>query len=248
MLLDDGPLAAAAFGGHLQEARQLVQQAEAVAARTGYSGRLYTVRLHLAAAEALYGNRQRAVELVTATLRHTRAPIDLDEAAFALALAGEADRGESLRKQRLDRAPRLGKTRASFTATGALIDIQRGDIDRAMEALRAEIPTDLGFLPRFRTIYVRGLAYLARHDTTAAVAEFQILDHRGVEPLSPLYPLAHLQQGRAFALAGDLSRASAAYERFFQWWKDADGDVPVLQEARRELESTGAVSSSSRRR
>jgi hypothetical protein len=46
-----------------------------------------------------------------------------------------------------------------------------------------------------------------------AATEFQkILDHRGVDPVSPLYPLAHLGLGRAYALlevsCQDLTRHS----------------------------------------
>ncbi len=33
--------------------------------------------------------------------------------------------------------------------------------------------------------------------------------------------------------------ARAAYERFFKLWKDADADVPLLVQARREFEKLG---------
>jgi hypothetical protein len=39
---------------------------------------------------------------------------------------------------------------------------------------------------------------------------------------------------RAAALAKDTARARKAYEAFFALWKDADADVPVLIEARKE--------------
>ena len=56
-------------------------------------------------------------------------------------------------------------------------------------------------------MYVRGLAYLAARDGAAAAREFQkILDHRGVVVNSPIGALAHLQQGRAFAIAGDMTQ------------------------------------------
>jgi len=68
-----------------------------------------------------------------------------------------------------------------------------------------------------------------------AAAEFQkILDHRGVEPTNTQYALARLQLGRAYALQGDAAKARAAYEDFLALWKDADPDIPILQQAKAE--------------
>ena len=41
-------------------------------------------------------------------------------------------------------------------------------------------------------------------------------------------------EGRAYALAGDRSKARSAYQDFFTLWKDADSDVPVLKQAKAE--------------
>ena len=46
--------------------------------------------------------------------------------------------------------------------------------------------------------------------------------------------LAHLQLGRADAMAGDGAKAKAAYQDFFNLWKDADPDVPILKQAKAE--------------
>lgn len=52
-------------------------------------------------------------------------------------------------------------------------------------------------------IYIRGEAFLEARDGAKAAAEYQkILDHRGIAPISPLYFLAHLGLGRAYALQG----------------------------------------------
>jgi hypothetical protein len=55
-----------------------------------------------------------------------------------------------------------------------------------------------------------------------------------VEPVSPLYALAHLGLGRAYALQGDNAKARTAYQDFFGEFKNADPDVPVLKQARAE--------------
>ncbi len=69
------------------------------------------------------------------------------------------------------------------------------------------------------------------------MAEFQrILDQRGWDVLSPLWPLAHLGQARAAAMQGDLARSREMYQKFLQLWNEADADLPVLIAARNEYE------------
>ncbi len=84
-------------------------------------------------------------------------------------------------------------------------------------------------------MYCRGLAYLQLRDGTKAAAEFQkILDHRGLNSLNVLLPLAQLNLARAYALQGDNAKARTAYQDFFAAWKDADTDIPVLIQAKME--------------
>ena len=55
--------------------------------------------------------------------------------------------------------------------------------------------------------YVRGQAYLSAHNGAAAASEFQkLLDHRGIVHNFVTGSLAHLQIGRAYAMAGDTRR------------------------------------------
>ena len=68
----------------------------------------------------------------------------------------------------------------------------------------------------------------------ALAAEFQrIIDHRGAY-WGANYPLAYVGLARAATLAGDSAKAKTAYEEFFALWKDADADLPILAEARKE--------------
>ena len=83
--------------------------------------------------------------------------------------------------------------------------------------------------------YIRGLAYLGEKNGAAAAAEFQkLLDHPGIVQNFLFGSLAHLQLGRAYAMAGDTAKAKGEYQDFFTLWKNADQDVPVLKEARAE--------------
>ena len=104
---------------------------------------------------------------------------------------------------------------------------------------RVPVPSGGEVIPEaaLRPMYVRGLAYLKAGAAGQAIDEFRrILDHPGSAPESPLHTLAHVQLARADALAGDRTKARHEYENFFSLWKDADPDVPILQQARTEYE------------
>jgi hypothetical protein len=94
-------------------------------------------------------------------------------------------------------------------------------------------------------LYIRGEAYLAAGQGSAAVAEFQkILDHSGIVWNCWTGALARLGVARANALQSGTSRgadadaarlrALAAYKDFLTLWKDADGDIPILKKAKAE--------------
>ncbi len=126
--------------------------------------------------------------------------------------------------------------RAVYAPSGrAAIEISRGSAARAIELLEPAARYELGFRFLFLSGYLRGQAYLRARQGLQAAAEFQkILDHRGAAPVSPRYALAHLGLARAHALAGDAPKSRKAYQDFLALWKDADPDIPILQEAKRE--------------
>jgi eukaryotic-like serine/threonine-protein kinase len=73
------------------------------------------------------------------------------------------------------------------------------------------------------------------HRGKEAASEFQrLLDHRNMLGNSPLFPLAQLQLGRAYAMQGDTAKARAAYQDFLTLWKDADPDIPIFIAAKAE--------------
>ena len=46
--------------------------------------------------------------------------------------------------------------------------------------------------------------------------------------------LAHLGLARAYALRGEKAKSRTAYQDFLALWKDADPDIPILQQAKVE--------------
>ena len=157
-------------------------------------------------------------------------------AAYVFAQTGDAARAESL-------ANEIVKERPSDTLANvytlptirAAIEMNRNNPGKAIEILQPVIPYDLANLRGLSSVYDRGQAYLLLHKGNEAAAEFQkVLDHPGVVFNSITGALAHLQLGRAYAMAGDEAKARAAYQDFFALWKDADPDIPILKQAKAE--------------
>ena len=229
--------AAQAFAGRLRRAKELYQQAQNLASRDGLSA----IAASLVAMEALVGG-----ELGTYQPRLARSALAAGGdasaealALFALARSGEVDRAERLAKQLAERFPRDTYLEAYIQPTiQAHIAIHRGNPARAIELLLAAEPYDRAISPGFpglASIYVRGQAYMLAGETEEAVAEFQkILEHRGVDPVSPFYPLAHLRLARAYAAGGETEKSYQAYQDFLALWKDADSDISLFQEAKAE--------------
>ncbi len=59
-------------------------------------------------------------------------------------------------------------------------------------------------------------------------------DHPGAVRSEPIGALTRLQIGRALSILGEKARAKSAYDDFFALWKDADPEIPVLQQAKAE--------------
>ena len=60
-------------------------------------------------------------------------------------------------------------------------------------------------------------------------------DHRSIVQSDPVGARARLELGRAFAIAGDKTKAKAAYRDFLKLWKDADPNVPIFNQAKAEF-------------
>jgi predicted Zn-dependent protease len=126
----------------------------------------------------------------------------------------------------------------SLPLAQAILALRQNEPAKALARLEATRPYELGAGPgsaNFWPMYLRGEAFLRARDGAKASAEYQrITDHRGIAPLSLLYPLARLGAARGHALQGDIPKARNAYQDFFALWKDADPDIPILKQAKAE--------------
>jgi serine/threonine protein kinase/tetratricopeptide (TPR) repeat protein len=243
-LISDNEAFALAYSGHLQQARKMSRHASDLAQQASQreSAALYETAATLR--EAFFGNAHEAKQSAMAALELSKDREVEFGAAFALALTGNSSGSQTLAN---DLEKRFGEdTSVRFNylpALRALLTMNRGESSKAIELVQIALPYELGtprssihgFFGSLYPIYVRGLGYLAAHQGPEAAAEFQkILDHRGIVVSDFIGALAHLQLGRALAMSGDKTKAKAAYQDFLTLWKDADRDIPVLQQAQAE--------------
>ena len=178
-------------------------------------------------------------DLARQSLARVPAGYDSPDYRFALAEFGDGERADALLAADLKKTPSNTLLTQVFAAEQrAAEDLRRGQPNAAIDALRTAAPYEMRTLD---VTYLRGEAYLAVHDGAHAAAEFQkIIAHRGIEPVSEHYQLAHLGLARALRLTGDIAGSRKAYEAFFQDWRGADPDMPLLAAARAEYAGLGA--------
>lgn len=198
------------------------------------------VAAQYAAEEALrasvFGQCTQAKSAVAQSLSFEHNQVSLTRSGLALALCGEVSGAQSLVSELNKEYPQFTQVNGIWLPpTRAALELHRGNAAQAVAEL--EGATRYEAAGEFWPQYVRGLAYLKLSKGAEAAAEFQkILDHRGYAPMSPLFPLAHLGLARAATLQNDSAKARKAFEDFFALWKDADPDIPILIEAKKEYE------------
>jgi tetratricopeptide (TPR) repeat protein/predicted Ser/Thr protein kinase len=226
----------AAYSGRLRNARDLSRRAVASAERVEEKEVAASYEAKAALREALFGNAVEARQGAAAALGLSNGQGVQFGAALALAFAGDAVRAQTLADDLGWRFPENTIVHLNYLPTiRAQLTLSRNDSSKAIEALQAVAPYELGNPGGLYPAFVRGEAYLAAHQGTEAAAEFhKMLDHRGIVVNQPIGALAHLGLGRAYVLQGDTAKAKVAYQDFLTLWKDADPDIPVLKVAKAE--------------
>jgi eukaryotic-like serine/threonine-protein kinase len=228
----------AAYSGRLRDAREFSRRAvdAALRAQEKEASAMYSVLSGLR--EALFGNRQEARRRATLEMGRSAGRDAQYGSALALAYAGDQGRAQALTADLVRRFPEDTIVRFNYLPTlRAKLALSQGNFSEAIESLRTATPYELGQTTSstfgwtaLYPVFVRGESYLASHQGTAAVAEFRkIIEHPGVVVNEPIGALAHLQLGRAYAMAGDTAKAKTAYQDFLTLWKDADPDIPILK-------------------
>jgi len=228
-----------AYYGRRSTARDFSRRAVDSAVRSDSKETAALWQANAALREAEWGDTVSAKQGVTAALALSPGRDVKVAAALALARTGDVLRAKVL----------VGELEKSYATNAILklywlptinaaIELNKGNSSQALVSLEAATPYELQtatFINYLYPAYVRGQAYLLAHNGTGAAAEFQkLLDHRGAAVNFVTGALAHLQLGRAYAMAGDTAKAKSAYQDFFTLWKDADPDIPILKQAKAE--------------
>jgi predicted Zn-dependent protease len=232
---------AEAYYGHLAKARDFSRRAVDSAVRNDSKETAALWQVNAALREAEFGNSAIAKQDVAAALALAPGRDVKLLAALTLARIGETAGAKASVEELEKNYPSFTLLKVYWLPTiKAAMELNANNSTQAMVDLEAAAPYELGEPPQLQLgtmypVYIRGQAQLAAHNGAAAATEFQkFLDHRGITLNFPLGALAHLGLARAYALSGDTAKAKTAYNDFFALWKDADPDIPILQQAKAE--------------
>ena len=233
-----------AYVGHVKKARELSRRA-VEAAQSAQLAEPAAIWQGIAALrEAAFGNMQEARTGADRVLEIAPKSRDAQTlASLVLARAGDVRRAQSMMDD-------LSAAHISNTVVqSAWLPTVRAQAEligqkpaRALELLEVVKPYERGQLignlsySCMVPAYLRGEAYLGAGQGPQALAEFQkLIDSRGVVGNCWSGALALLGKARAQALSGSKGAAKNSYQRFFELWKNADADVPILKSARAEF-------------
>jgi tetratricopeptide (TPR) repeat protein len=248
--LEHGPVAAnflqiraaeMAFYGRIHESDRLTGRLVELLRRQGLDDR---------AAAALSGQAFLAafVKSPAAAREHVRAVAGLKSSldyhanmAFAYAALGDAPRA----RRELAAVPLDGLTdpqmRDLFVQSfEGLLALQTGRPEDTVAQL-ASIPQDRLAGPVMHALLVRADGLRALGQLDAAARDYRLL-LAGPQPapFSLVYPLARVGLARTLAASGDLDGARAEYRQMLDLWKEADPDLPIVQQVRAEGAKLGS--------
>jgi eukaryotic-like serine/threonine-protein kinase len=213
--------------GQRRESHRLYERAAEMATRRGLQSVAAEFEEADARADALSGNCQTAR--------------GLGRPAQALAFCGDEAQAKKLAAETTNLTPNgtiwNEVQRPVIQAASALY---RDQPARSVELL---VPASAYERSYLEPIYLLALADLRLNKGAEAAVEFQkIADHKGeswgatwIHPNWGLfYSLSYLGMARGDALAGETEKAKKAFQEFFELWKEADADLPILKQAQAE--------------
>jgi hypothetical protein len=199
------------------------------------------VLVSLAIAEALAGLDDAArTRVETAEADGVIDPSSADERLVVAAILGDADRARELLPALLDEIKKGGSSAQSVVrargmqALAAMAEGKPADAAALLEPVRFEFgQTDF--------VNIWSLAKMRAGDFPAAAKGFAFLISKDARVnLSASTAYFHVMLARAQTALAQTAEARKSYESFFELWKEADPDLPLLVEARTEYAKLGS--------
>jgi DNA-binding winged helix-turn-helix (wHTH) protein/tetratricopeptide (TPR) repeat protein len=226
--------------GRLQEALGFLRQYEAWTHSIESPTMATTVRLRMARYEALAGLRTEALRRLDDEVRRGIPRMMLMDAVKVAVSARDFEQASRLLDE-LGRTKWPGESQPEATfvrAYRAAIDASEGRVEQALARLAPLEPLDLGFAYGFIPLLERAEVHFLAGNWAMARAGFEkILANPTIDSGRKLLPAAQLGLARTLAKAGDIAASRRAYEAFFERWKDADADLPLLRDARQQYDA-----------
>jgi hypothetical protein len=227
----------ATFHGRLRQSQLILEEFASVLLQRGRGEPAATMLAYQAWSEAIVGNKGQASQLALRALEMEQAnSIARRVGSWALATAGEFDRARQVAEILAKELPEATTwNRRGAPGLQAVIELGQGSPEVAFELVRSAGEPDLMTPAGNACVFTKGriLLTLGRGEEAAEVFQL-ILDNHFVDPFSIHVPLSRLGLARARELMGDKAGSRKSYQDFLALWKDADPDIPILQEAKAE--------------
>jgi tetratricopeptide (TPR) repeat protein len=218
--------------GKLAEARTVRAEAAELSRQGGLQQVADGYLLDQALLEAAFGRPVRAREAATTADRRR---------ALASALSGDFASAEAeLRELAEVHGPRDTLFEELMSPEiRAAIALGRNDAEGAIRMLGSARPYELGDWQNNFTALLRARALRRAGRAGDAVTELQRIQDLPLWVSSPSTPLALLELAGALAESGDVAGSRRAYQDLLARWKDADPDVPIVEQAKAEYARLG---------
>jgi len=229
--------AGAAAGGRRRDARDLLRQAREAEERLGHASDALSWTVTLVNLEAILGDCASALRLAGTVPVGSIRPDAVGQLAITYALCGDRSHATVLRDTVAKAAPLSTLvTNGVVPLVDAALSLAGNEGDKAVAALEPTRLLERSWLFNLLPPYLRALGLMAAGRPAEADAEFDRVESmRLAVPYWPVLALARLGLARARVASGDLTGARQVYEDLLlKTWKDADEDVPVVNQAREE--------------
>ena len=228
--------------GRFEESLNLRRQSVAIRDRFEQGAGAGLSLARRALADALVGRLDPAIEGARHALEKSRALEVLQIAGQAMAVAGETAEAEAVLAELEERSPERATMHRfiGIPSIQAVLALRDGRPAEAVELLEPSRPWDGG--TGQLVAYIRGQALIAAGRPSEAEQEMaELIKMPDLSHWTSQGQLGYLGLARAKLAQGKADEARAAYEAFFEVYRDADEDLPIVVKARSEYEALPGV-------